>query len=57
MKRLQFGEKLNTSMKIDTNPLHVDEANFVEPGEVCMAEVTEDLDDELSPVVSQMVAL
>ncbi|XP_058752733.1 uncharacterized protein LOC131625915 [Vicia villosa] len=48
--RLQFGEKPKASMKIDIDPLHVADANFVKPTEVFMLEITDDLNDELGAV-------
>lgn len=42
--RLQFGKRPKASTKVDTDPLLVGDANFIEPLEIMMVETTEGLE-------------
>ena len=48
--RLKFGEKPKNLMKVDTDPLHIAETNFVEPVDINMVDVVKieggQLDDD-----------
>lgn len=48
--RLKFGDKHNPPMKIDVDPLEVEEAYFINPVEIMMVETTEGLDTEVKKV-------
>lgn len=54
---LQFGEKPKTFMKIDTDPLHVVDTNFVEPVEVLMVDIIDGLNDKQSVLFEQMTTV
>ncbi|XP_050908417.1 uncharacterized protein LOC127122051 [Lathyrus oleraceus] len=58
--RLKFGDKTRSQMKIDSDPLEIAEAHYIEPEEMnfmevaddfCMTEVTEDFDNRLVMVI------
>ena len=44
--RFKFDEKPKSSMKVDSDPLHVVDAHFVEPLEVLMVEANDGLEGE-----------
>ena len=54
--RLKFGEKPKT-MKIDSNPLHVANTDYVDPFEVLMMEATEGLIDEQVDTINSLATL
>lgn len=42
--RLKFGDKTQSQMKIESDPLQVADAHYTEPEEVKLVEVTDDFD-------------
>lgn len=48
--RLKFGDKHDPPMKIDADPIEVEEAHFINPVEIMMVETTEGLDTEVKKV-------
>lgn len=39
--KLQFGEKSKSSMKVDSDPMQIEDAHYAEPMEIRMVEVVE----------------
>lgn len=46
--RLKFGEKPRSQMKIDSDPLQVADAHYIEPNDVNMVEVTDDFNNTIN---------
>lgn len=53
--KLQFGENLKSAMKVDSDPMHIEDAYYAEPVEILMVDATEGFNMEVDRSLLLMI--